>query len=330
MEKRPDEFSLIERYFAPLAGEGAFGFRDDAALITPTAGTSLVVTQDAVAEGVHFFSNDPPDLIAKKALRVNLSDLAAKGANAKCFSLSLGLGKHWDEAWIAGFAQGLTEDCKKYGVSLIGGDTFATGGGFVISITAIGETAQEQYASRLGASAGDTLYVTGTIGDAAIGLLARQGSLPGLDAETRSFLEGRYLLPEPRNEIAPTIRQYASAAMDVSDGLVADLGKLCRASDVSITIQSGDIPHSLQTTRLLQGESKFQDLALTGGDDYEILIAVPAECVSGFESAITGYDLKITRLGTFENAGTNVTILDGQGNPMSFPQSGYTHFGEGN
>lgn len=329
VKKRPDEFSLIERYFAPMAGEGAFGLRDDAALIEPTVGKSLVITQDAIAGGIHFFPDDPPELVARKALRVNLSDLAAKGARAKCFSLALGLSDRWDEAWIADFTRGLKEDCMEFGVSLTGGDTFATGGGFIISITAIGEIPHEQYVSRLGASSGDALYATGTIGDAAIGLLVKQGKLSGLDAHSSSFFEGRYLLPKPRCEIANTICEFGSAAIDVSDGFVADLEKLCSASEVSVTIQGLDIPHSAELVQLVQSESKFQTLALTGGDDYEILIAVPAESVSGFESAVTELDVKITRLGTFKDAGTGVTVMDGDGKQMRFSQSGYTHFGEG-
>ena len=176
-------------------------------------------------KGVHFFSDDPPDLIAKKALRVNLSDLAAKGAKPKSFSLALGLGETWSEAWIAGFARGLAEDCEQFDIILNGGDTFRTGGGFVISVTALGEVPKGKYVSRLDANIGDLIFVTGTIGDGALGLLARQGKLNGLETAHIDHLQDRYWLPQPRTALASHIQKFASAAMDVSDGLVGDLEK---------------------------------------------------------------------------------------------------------
>jgi len=198
VSERPDEISLIAHYFAPLAGEGAFGLQDDAACLDPAPGKSWVMTQDAIAEGVHFGADDPPDQIAQKALRVNLSDLAAKGAKPRYFSLALGLADTWDEPWIAEFARGLAADCDAFDIALTGGDTFRSGGGFVISITAIGEVPRGEYVSRLGASPGDTLFVTGTIGDAYAGLLARQDKLVDIGRENRAFVEDRYLLPQPR------------------------------------------------------------------------------------------------------------------------------------
>ncbi len=182
------EFSLIKKYFAPFAGEGTFDLQDDAAEIIPSDGSSLVITQDAISEGIHFFKDDAPSLIAKKALRVNLSDLAAKGATPKYISLALGLGNTWSEEWVKEFAKGLQEDCSEYGIRLTGGDTFRTGGGFVISITAIGEIPLGGYVSRLGANPEEILYVTGTIGDSALGLLARQIKFDCLSEEENKYL----------------------------------------------------------------------------------------------------------------------------------------------
>ncbi len=328
MKKRPDEFSLIKRYFAPLADEGSFGLQDDAALITPTTGKSLVITQDAIAEGVHFLPNDPPDLIARKALRVNLSDLASKGAVPKYFSLALGLSDSWEEAWVASFASGLEQDIAEFDIKLTGGDTFASGGGIVISITAIGESAPNEYVSRLGGSVGDALYVTGTIGDAVAGLMVRRRELPDVCIEDASYLEERYLIPQPRCEMTGIVREFASAAMDISDGLIADLGKLCTASGVSASILVDAIPRSNALERLIRRESDFQKIAVTGGDDYEILFAVPANKLSGFETVIAQSDVKITRIGTLDNAGAGVTVLDPDGKQVNFAKSGYTHFGE--
>ena len=327
MNSRPSEFSIIKKYFAPFASKGAFDFRDDAAEIIPAEGCSLVITQDAIAEGVHFFSDDPPALIAKKALRVNLSDLAAKGARPRYMSLALGLGNSWNETWIAEFAKGLQEDAKKYNVELTGGDTFRTGGGFVISLTVMGELPQESYTSRLGAKPGDVLYVTGTIGDSALGLKARHSSFQSLNDDENNYLVDRYLLPQPRVEIFELIREYASAAMDISDGLVGDLEKFCSASDVSAHIEAVRIPLSKVVQILIVDESKYLQTALTGGDDYEILFTVSPDDCEALENKTKHLPFAVNRIGTI-TSGQGVKVFDSSEHVIEFEKTSYDHSGE--
>ena len=329
MNSRPSEFSIIGKYFAPLAGEGAFNLRDDAAEIIPTEGMSLVITQDAIAEGIHFFSNDAPDMIAKKALRVNLSDLAAKGAVPKYISLALGLAKSWNEEWIADFAFGLKEDCKTFDVELTGGDTFVSGDGFVISITAIGEMPKGSYISRLGASEEDVVYVTGSIGDGALGLLARRQNIGTLNVDENEYLKTRYLLPQPRVEFAKVIREFATASMDISDGLVGDLEKLCQASNVSASVEIKNIPLSKAIKKAVQSESKFLETALTGGDDYEILVTIKPQHTAEFEEAVSRLPFTVMRIGTI-SSGQGVKMFDTSGQVIEFEKSSYDHSGERN
>src|SRR5499426_695283 len=229
------EERLIARYFAPLAKHpGALGLSDDAAAITPPAGCDLVLKTDGIVGGVHFFPDDPPEMVAKKALRVNLSDLAAKGAKPLGFLLTLALPEEIGDAWLAPFARGLGADAQAFGCPLLGGDTDRTGGPITISITALGAVPQGKMVRRAGAKAGDRVVVTGTIGDAALGLLLRRDTSTaerwGLTREQRNNLEARYLVPQPRSAIAEILRVHASAAMDVSDGLAGDLCNVCRAT----------------------------------------------------------------------------------------------------
>ncbi len=321
------EFLLIKKYFAPFAGEGAFNLSDDAAEIIPTESMSLVITQDAVAEGIHFFPDDPPQLIAKKALRVNLSDLAAKGADPKYISLSLGLGSNWNEAWISDFAEGLAEDCKAYGIQLTGGDTFRTGGGFVISITAIGELPQGTYTSRLGAAPHEYLYVTGTVGDGALGLMARQARFEGLSVGENEFLIDRYLVPNPRIELANILQCFATASMDISDGLVGDLEKLCEASGVAAEVKSSKIPLSTAVQKQITSESNYLQTALTGGDDYEILFTVKPENCDALERALSTLPFPVTQIGEIIS-GQGVKVFDTDGQVIEFDQTSYDHSGE--
>ena len=324
---RVSEFSLIKKYFAPFASEGAYNLRDDAAEIIPTQNTSLVITQDAIAQGIHFFEDDPPELIAKKALRVNLSDLAAKGAIPKYISLAMGLGNSWSEAWVADFAKSLHEDCEAYGIELTGGDTFATGAGFVVSITAIGELPYNQYVSRLGAKPDDVLYVTGNIGDSAMGLFARQKKFKALSSEDSKYLINRYQVPQPRVELSGFIQKFATASMDISDGFVGDLQKLCLASGVSSTVEITKIPFSKPVLSLFESESNYLETALTGGDDYEILFtANPADCIE-LEKEISILPFPVSRIGTI-NSGQGVKVFDTSGEVIEFDKTSYDHSGE--
>src|SRR6478736_5269291 len=240
------EDSLIARYFRPLATDpGAFGLDDDAAALKPD-GNDVVVTVDAIVEGVHFLPDDPPDTVARKALRVNLSDLAAKGAVPAGFVLTLAL-RSPDEAWLKPFAAALGEDARRFGCPLLGGDTVSTPGPLMISITAFGRVPPGKMVHRNGARPGDRVMVTGTIGDAALGLAVLRGGkihAAMTDTAAREILVERYRVPQPRVALAEIVRRYASAAMDVSDGLAGDLTKLCGVSGVSAVIDLVSVPLS--------------------------------------------------------------------------------------
>ncbi|PPD43577.1 MAG: thiamine-phosphate kinase [Methylocystis sp.] len=274
MPIRYTEDEIIARVFAPIAGPAALGLKDDAALLAPTA-ESTVATVDVLVAGVHFFPDDPPALIAKKALRVNLSDLAAKGAEPVGFLLSLALPADWTNDWLEAFAAGLAEDARAYAIPLIGGDTTATPGPLTISITALGRT--PGFVPRTGAKPGDAIYVSGTIGDAALGLaLRRDPALAArLSPQARGYLLDRYLLPRPRLDLVPLLRAHASAAMDVSDGLAGDLAKLCRASRVSAVVEAPLVPLSPAALEASLAPGFFE-AAISGGDDYEILFTADA------------------------------------------------------
>ena len=233
MSPRLGEDDLIARYFAPLAGPAGLGLRDDAALMRPPPGQDLVLTADALVAGVHFFADDPPAAIARKALRVNLSDLAAKGARPLGFLLTLALPGDWREDWLAAFADGLGADASAFDCPLIGGDTVATPGPLTLSVTAIGSVPEGRMARRTGVKPGDRIYVTGTIGDAAIGLRVRQGRGPDIPQADKAFLIERYLMPEPRLKLIGAMAAHATGGMDVSDGFVGDLTKMLDASGVS-------------------------------------------------------------------------------------------------
>ncbi len=329
-EPQSGEDRLIARYFRPLARHpGAFGLMDDAAILTPPDGSDVVLKTDAIIGGVHFFPDDPADAIARKALRVNLSDLAAKGAEPAGFLMSLALPAGVDEAWLAAFARGLEADAEHYRCPLLGGDTDKTPGPAMISIAAFGLLPRGSMVRRSGAKAGDAVVVTGTIGDAALGLRLRRdppaAARWGLDASMREHLAGRYLVPEPRNAIAAALRTHVSAAMDVSDGLAGDLGKLCRASDVSARIEIARVPLSDAARAALAAEPALLEAILTGGDDYEVLCTMAPDKVAGFRAAATAAGVAATEIGRV-GAGEGARFLDAAGNPVTFARASYSHF----
>ncbi|MGC1670555.1 MAG: thiamine-phosphate kinase, partial [Pseudolabrys sp.] len=266
------EDRLIARFFKPLATHpGALGLSDDAAFLTPPAGFDLVLTTDAIVGGVHFFPEDAADTVAGRALRVNLSDLAAKGARPLGFLLSLALPREIGEQWLEGFAQGLRADADLFGCPLFGGDTDRTPGPIVVSIAMFGTVPEGTMVRRAGAKAGDRVFVTGTIGDAALGVMMRNGKRWKLDEPQRQHLLSRYLVPQPRNALAEAVRIHASAAMDISDGLVGDFGKLCRVSGVAADVDVARVPLSEAARAVIAANPDAVESVLTGGDDYEII-----------------------------------------------------------
>jgi thiamine-monophosphate kinase len=329
MSEGSGEDRLIQRHFAPLASHpAALGLTDDAAVLTAPERSDLVLTVDAVVGGVHFFETDPPDLIARKALRVNLSDLAAKGAHPLGFLLTLALPPDIEEAWIARFAGGLREDAAAFGCPLFGGDTTRTSGPVTISITAIGALPDETMVRRSGAAPGDLVLVTGTIGDAALGLKLR--AAPGWasalgDAQVR-HLESRYLLPQPRNGLAGAVRAFASAAMDVSDGLIGDLAKLCRVSGVSGMVEAASVPLSPAAAAALAAEPALLETILTGGDDYEIVCTVPPARLRDMIEAAAVAGIPITVIGRIEPGHAPLAVYDAQGQAVTLRQPAFSHF----
>jgi thiamine-monophosphate kinase len=324
---RPGEFELIERYFRPLAGApGALSLTDDAAVYEPPAGEEVVLKADLIAENIHFFADDPPRSIASKALRVNLSDLAAKGAVPVGYLLSLALKPDWTEAWIAGFAAGLALDQERFDVTLFGGDTSRASGGTVVSIAAIGRIPVGRIVRRNGARPGDAVFVSGTIGDAALGLRIRLGTLDAMPAGgSADHLLDRYLHPQPRIALAPVIRNHASASMDVSDGLVGDLGHICRQSRVAAEIDAAAVPLSAGARALVAADPTALETALTGGDDYEILATVAAERAEAFADAAAAAGVPVTRIGRIAAGEPRVTVLGADG-PLRFGHASHVHF----
>ena len=317
MSDLPPEFSLIARHFRPLAGPGSLDLRDDAAELDPPLGRRLVLTADAMVAGVHFLPDDPPDLIGRKLLRVNLSDLAAKGAVPLGYLMTVSCPRDTPDAWYAGFAAGLALDQATYGITLLGGDTTSTPGPISLSLTAIGHIAPGQGVHRFNARAGDGIWVTGTIGDGALGLRVALGEL----SDPTGFLLDRYRLPRPRVGLA--IGGIASAGMDVSDGLVQDLGHICRASGVGGVVEVACVPLSAQARAA--GPS-WLETCLTGGDDYEVLMAVPPDRDDALLAAAAVMNIPVTRIGTFHSGAPVVMLRDGAGQALTLKRGGWSHF----
>ena len=306
-----DEFEIITRHFAPLAGESAFGLKDDAALVPARAGHDLVVTTDTISEGVDFFAFDPAATVAQKALRVNLSDLAAKGAEPAHYLLNLLLPPSITEDWLVGFAQGLAADQKTFGITLLGGDTSATDGPLSIAVTAFGFVPQGKMVRRGGARVGDAVYVTGAIGESGAGLAIFRREKHSLSDADRDRLIGRYRVPQPPVDFAQQLRAIAHAGVDVSDGLIADLGHIASASRVRIVVAGEAVPLS-PALRALWGEAALLRAA-AAGDDYQIAFTGPP-----------GLEGPFTRIGqVVEGEGVSLTVA---GRDIAIAKSGYRHF----
>lgn len=319
------EDKLIARYFAPLATHpGALGLSDDAAFIAAPSGCDLVLKTDGIVGGVHFFVEDAAHTVACKALRVNLSDLAAKGARPLGFLLTLALPRGIGEDWLKDFAEGLRGDAVLYGCPLFGGDSVYTPGPVTISVAMFGSVPNGTMVRRAGAKAGDIIFVSGTVGDAALGLGLRKGANWTLSKAQRQHLAARYLLPQPRNALAEAVRTHASAAMDVSDGLAGDLAKLCRVSQVAAEVDAARVPLSEATREVLSADPAAREAVLTGGDDFEILCTVPPDRAGSFRAAAQAAKVAVTEIGTIA-AGEGARFA-AEGRPLEFARAAFSHF----
>ncbi|KAA8388411.1 thiamine-phosphate kinase [Acetobacter sp. DmW_136] len=316
----PQEFAFIRQHFSALAGAAALELRDDAAVFTPPEGRELVIAADGMVENVHFLPDDPPETIGRKLLRCNLSDLAAMGSRPEGWLLTFARPPHTTEQWVAQFCKGLKADQEQFGLQLLGGDTTSTRGPLVLSLTILGSVLPGQAIRRQGTQAGDGLWVTGTIGDGALGLRALKGEIP----DPSGHLAQRYRLPQPR--IGLPLYGLASAAMDISDGLLQDAGHLARENALHVTIHADTVPLS---DAARQAGPKWLETCLTGGDDYEILFAVPTQHEAsllrkGALDTACG-PIKVTRIGEFTQGSTGVTVVDSAGKSLQFRSHGWSH-----
>ena len=326
------EEALIAEFWAPLAAgfPGAFGLKDDCAVIAPPAGTELVVTTDAVIAGVHFFPDAEPSAIAWKALAVNVSDLVAKGATPFAYVMSIALPEAPQRAWLEKFAQGLRAAQDAFGCQLAGGDTDRTPGPLSVSITAFGVVPAGDMVRRATARPGDHVYVSGTIGDAALGLALRRDPAMRdrcrLDEAASMYLDGRFSRPRPPVALVPVIRTCASSAMDISDGLIKDFDRLCRASGVGGRIEAPRVPLSDAAHAVLAaGDATLVDL-MTGGEDYEVLATIPPERAGEFERRATEAGTRVTCVGAITEAASGVIATDAEDEAIVFTKTGWDHF----
>ncbi len=331
-----DEFELIARYFAPLAAAepGALGLRDDAAVLGLPAGRDLAVTADMLVEGVHFRADDPPDSLGVKALAVNLSDLASMGAEPRAYLLTLALPASWPperrQQWLGGFTAGLAGMQEKFGVVLVGGDTVATPGPLALSITAFGATSPGAALRRAGARAGDVIWVSGTIGDGALGLRVLDGRLQVADPAAGDALVARYRRPQPRVALGRCLPGLAHACADVSDGLIADLGHICRASKVAAILRAAAVPLSPAAGAVVAGDPALMTHVLTGGDDYELVFtAAPGES-SAILAGAAQSGTPVTVIGDIvdlpQTGQEPVLVLSPSGDPIDSAAAGWRHF----
>jgi thiamine-monophosphate kinase len=319
------EFGRIRRFFAPLAGFGSLDLTDDAALLDCPPGYRLVVTVDQLVDGVHFLPDDPPEFVAKKLLRRNLSDLAAMGATPRYYLLTSALPVSRDDEWVRRFAEGLGEDQHRFGVALLGGDSTSTSGPASLTLTAIGQIAAGREIRRDGAEPGDRVWVSGTVGDAFLGLKVLRGDYAELAPEHRAALAARFQLPDPRTELGPRLAGIAHAMIDVSDGLIADLGHICETSGCAATVALAKVPFSTAALTILADAWVAPEALVTGGDDYELLFAAPPEADAEILSLSQSLGLPITEIGEIV-AGEGVRLVDAEGAEIPVAAGGWRHF----
>ncbi len=323
-----DEFETIAKLFRPLTNGApeALDLMDDAAVIPSRPGFDLVITKDAMVQGVHFLATDPPDLVARKLLRVNLSDLAAKAARPFGYFLAVAWPTTWDDARKAGFAAGLHADQQTFGLTLLGGDTVSTPGPVTLSAPLLGWVQSGGLVKRSGAGEGDIVLVSGAIGDGHLGLSAAQNHCLELTEEASSYLANRYQTPSPRLELGETLRRYATAAADVSDGLLADAGHIGEASRLGVELELRRTPLSAagQAWLALQPDPIAATIRLaTGGDDYEVVCTVrPSDVASAIQSAASA-GLTLTEIGVVTSGHGVRASFDGQ--TVNAKTSGWVH-----
>lgn len=327
LPERRNESELIAHYFAPLSDAvAAFGLSDDTAFLSIPDKHDLVTTKDMLVADIHFFASDPPEKIAQKALRVNLSDLAAKGAMPFGYLLGLGLPKGWDEEWLARFCSGLKTDQNAFQFPLFGGDTVKSPERLTLSVTAFGLVPKGQKLLRKNAEPAQALYVTGTIGDGALGLQVALGKkLVGLDHKSNAFLHDRYLLPQPRLGYKDVIARYAVASMDISDGLLGDAAKMARAAGVNIELVQENVPLSEAARKALQADPSLWSTVLGGGDDYELLLTIAPENVSAFEKHCHESRLPVCNIGTVKE-GEGISLISEKGERLDQEPTSFEHF----
>jgi thiamine-monophosphate kinase len=315
------EFELIDRILRPLASgfPGALGLSDDAALVDVPEGRQLVIAKDAIVADVHFLADDAPELVAGKLLRVNLSDLAAMGAEPLGYLTVIARPPAIDDAWMRRFTSGLLADQRRFSCHLVGGDTTSTTGPLVLTLTVLGTVPRGKALLRSGARPGDDIWVSGTLGDAAIGLRILRGL--AVTEEEAIALVDRYRTPRPRLALGRALRGLATAAIDISDGLAADLGHICATSGVAAEIECARLPLS----DVARGVPGAQEAALTGGDDYELLFTASPERRPEIKRLGERLDLPLTQIGRIES-GSSVTVRDASGQPLSMTRGGWRHF----
>jgi thiamine-monophosphate kinase len=315
------EFELIDRLLKPLArgAPGALGLADDAAVLAVPAGAELVVAKDAIVAGVHFLPDDPADLVAGKLLRVNLSDLAAMGARPLGYLTAIAKPATLAPAWLEGFAAGLAADQARFGLDLLGGDTVSTPGPLVLTLTILGLVEAGTALLRQGAAPGDLVLVSGTLGDAALGLAVLQGAAAA--PADRAHLAARYRTPEPRLALGQALRGLATACIDVSDGLCADLGHILTASGVGAVLRAERLPLSPAARRM----PGCREAALTGGDDYELLLTAPPSAIAAIEAAAYAATTPVTVIGEI-TAAPGLVVLDEASRPVALARTGWRHF----
>lgn len=305
-------------YFAPLAGPEGLGLKDDAAHFSPPTGFDIILTKDTMVEGVHFPDGVYGADVAERLLRVNLSDLAAKAATPRGYLLSVAWPKHLDTKLLSGFAEGLKSCQEQFGLHLWGGDTVSTKGPAVFTATLIGVCPEGMSTRRMGASPGDDIWITGYLGKGFLGLAEIDGQI-----QNQQFIDGFYK-PPPRIDLQKTLRTFASAAIDVSDGFVADLGHLAKASQVSATVEISNLSFPVSVKNFWQRGPEMVQKFLTHGDDYEIIFTAHPDYRENIISLAESLDFEVSHIGQCGQGG-GVTILDGS-LPLEFQSSGYTHF----